>query len=71
MAARKITKAVIAANDVTLFDKAVLRTSAGVGYAVNHAQAAAVIAPIGYQTARAKHNIDARINAARAYAASI
>lgn len=52
----------------SLVDRTILRTGALAGYAVNNAAAAAAIVPIGYSTARGKHNLDARIAAARAYA---
>lgn len=68
---RAPTKAAIAANKVTTFDKVVIKTSAYAGYAVNHASAAIAIAPVGYQAARTKHDLDARVAAARAFAASI
>jgi hypothetical protein len=65
---RTPSKTAIASNAPSAIDRVILRTSAAAGYAVNNAQAAAAIAPIGYQTARAKHDLSARIAAAQAYA---
>ena len=39
------------------------------GRLINNTEAAVAIAPIGYQAARAKHDLNARVAAAQKYAA--
>ena len=68
---RTPTKAVIAANQSTVTDRIVLRTSHAVGQVINHSEAAVALAPVGYQVARAKHDLAARVAAGRAYAAML
>jgi hypothetical protein len=65
------TKAAVTANQINLIDRIALRTSASVGHLVNNTESVIAVAPLGYQAARAKHDINARIAAAKAYAATL
>ena len=65
------TKAAITANQVSVTDKIVLHTSHATGRLINHTEAAIALAPVGYQVARAKHDLAARVAAGRAFAATL
>ena len=68
---RAPTKASVAANQATLTDRIVLRTSHAAGRLVNHTEAAIALAPVGYEVARTKHDLAARVAAGRAFAATL